>query len=122
MDFVKNITDKAKEVAVYAGDVAKTMAENAKANVQIATEHHNIDKAYRQIGEWYCNEHDGEYPEAIRDIAESIQVSLEHIRELQATPAEEDDVPPASVGGVVCPVCGTASDSHFCPNCGTKLD
>ena len=27
-----------------------------------------------------------------------------------------------SVGCRVCPACGTATDSLFCPNCGTKLD
>ena len=118
-EFFKNITDRAKEVAVYAGEVAKSAAETAKINVRIANENHNIEKAYKEIGEWFCNEHEGEYPEAIRDIVENIKAAKLRVAELKEQIGEDKE---ESVGTKVCPNCGTAAGSAFCPNCGTRLD
>ena len=122
MDTFKDFTDKAKEVVANAGEAVKNAAENAKAGVQIVAERRTVDKLYRQIGEWYYNEGSEGCPDAIRDIIESINASLERIREWQAARENAGEAFDVVADGTVCPVCGTAADSHYCPNCGTKLD
>ena len=117
------LTKKAKDIASLAADKTKDAAEQVKTNVAIAGEQREMDKNYRTIGEWFVNEYEGEIPEAIREMVETVNASKAKIAELEAAkekeePEEEEEEAPAQK---VCPVCGNASDSKFCPQCGAPM-
>ena len=125
----KDLAAAAGEFAVAAGEKAKDATEVAKINVAIASEQRDIDKNYRNIGEWFVNEYSGEIPEAVKDLVEAVAASKAKIAELEeqktavkseyAVEAEGAVVEPAAK---VCPVCGAESDSKFCPKCGAPMD
>ena len=108
-----------------AGEKAKDATEVAKINVAIASEQRDIDKNYRNIGEWFVNEYSGEIPEAVKDLVEAVAASKAKIAELEASkPVKEEAAPTAETeakAGKTCPICGTESDSKFCPQCGAPM-
>ena len=117
MAFLDDLSKKAKdlaaaagEFAVAAGEKAKDATEVARINVAIASEQRDIDKNYRNIGEWFVNEYSGEIPEAVKDLVEAVAASKAKIAELEA-----------GKPGKTCPICGTESDSKFCPQCGAPM-
>ena len=71
----KDLAAAAGEFAVAAGEKAKDATEVAKINVAIASEQRDIDKNYRNIGEWFVNEYSGEIPEAVKDLVEAVAAS-----------------------------------------------
>lgn len=123
MAFFDELSKKAKDVAAVAADKARDAASLAKINVAIAGEQREIDKNYRTIGEWFVSEYSGEIPDAVKDLVDAVAASKAKIAELEASkPAkeeEEEPVPPTNLK--TCPICGTASDSKFCPQCGAPL-
>ena len=66
MAFFSDLTQKAKDVAAVAADKAKDAAELTRLSVAIAGEQREIDKNYRNIGEWFVNEYEGELPDAVQ--------------------------------------------------------
>lgn len=118
------LTRKAKTVANKAADRTKDAAELVKLNVAISGEQKEIDKNYRAIGEWFVSEYEGEIPDAVREAVEAVNASKAKIAELEASkpvkeePAEAEEEAPA---GKKCPICGTESDSKFCPQCGAPM-
>jgi rubrerythrin len=114
--------DKAKDLAEVAADKAKDLSDTAKINVAIMNEQRELEKNYRAIGEWFVSEHQGDIPDAVKDVVDAITASKERIAQLEAdrpqkgSPAEESEVT-----FKVCPVCGAASDSKFCPHCGAPM-
>ena len=127
MAFLDELTRKAKDVAAVAADKAKDAAELTKISVAIAGEQREIDKNYRTIGEWFVSEYEGEIPDAVRDLVEAVNTSKARIAELEASkPNKEEaaevvveDAPTAAQK--TCPICGAASDSKFCPQCGAPM-
>ena len=121
MAFFNDLTQKAKNVAAVAADKAKDAAELTKINVAIAGEQREIDKTYRAIGEWFVNEYEGEIPDAVRDLVETVAASKAKIAELEASKIKE--AAPAEVIeiGKTCPICGAVSNSKFCPQCGAPM-
>ena len=121
----KDLAAAAGEFAVAAGEKAKDATEVAKINVAIASEQRDIDKNYRNIGEWFVNEYAGEIPEAGKDRVEAVAASKAKIAELEASkPVKEEAAPadePEAKAGKTCPICGTESDSKFCPQCGAPM-
>ncbi|MEG1594101.1 MAG: zinc ribbon domain-containing protein [Oscillibacter sp.] len=114
--------DKAQNVAAVAVDKAKDAAELTKITVSVASEQRDIDKNYRTIGEWFVSEYEGEIPDAVRDLVESVNTSKAKIAELEASkPAREEPPMEPVVTQKVCPICGAASDSKFCPQCGAPM-
>ncbi len=111
--------EKMKDIAGAAAEKAKAASDTAKVKVAIVTEQRELDKNYRAIGEWFVSEFDGEIPDAVRDVVAAINVSKAKIAELQA----RDEEPEAAEEHVLktCPVCGAASDSKFCPDCGAPM-
>ena len=126
MAFFDELTKKAKDVAAVAADKAKDAAELTKISMAIAGEQREIDKNYRTIGEWVVSEYEGEIPDAVRDLVEAVNAAKAKIADLEASkPSKSDDEEPLEAEEVpaqkVCPICGAASDSRFCPQCGAPM-
>ena len=76
-----NVSEKAKE----ASEKAKEVADSAKISAAIMAEKRELDKRYREIGQWYANEYAQEdFPEAIADVMKAVRDSQEKIAALQA--------------------------------------
>ena len=124
-DFAAVAADKAKDVAAVAADKAKDAAELTRISVAIAGEQREIDKNYRTIGEWFVSEYEGEIPDAVRDLVEAVNTSKAKIAELEASKpgkgGDDGDEIPEAPAQKVCPICGAASDSKFCPQCGAPM-
>lgn len=120
--------DKAKDVAYVAADKAKDAAELTKINMAIASEEREMDKNYRAIGEWIVNEYVGEIPEEIQQLVEEIKVAKGRIADLERSKprreersrVEDEPVYQAEIQRI-CPICGEAADSKFCPKCGAPM-
>ena len=125
MGFFDDLTKMAKDVATVAADKTKDAAEQVKLSVAIAGEQKEIDKNYRTIGEWFVNEYEGEIPDAVRELVDPVTASKAKIAELEASkPVKEEAAPadePEAKAGKTCPICGTESDSKFCPQCGAPM-
>ena len=125
MAFFDDLTKMAKDVATVAADKTKDAAEQVKLSVAIAGEQKEIDKNYRTIGEWFVNEYEGEIPDAVRELVDAVTASKAKIAELEASkPVKEEAAPadePEAKAGKTCPICGTESDSKFCPHCGAPM-
>jgi len=122
MAFFDELSKKAKDVAAIAADKAKDAAELARINVAIAGEQREMDKNYRTIGEWFVSEYSGEIPDAVKDLVDAVAASKAKMAELEAgkpSKEEEETVPPTHMK--TCPICGAASDSKFCPQCGAPM-
>ena len=114
--------DKAKDLAEVAADKAKDLSDTAKINVAIMNEQRELEKNYRAIGEWFVSEHQGDIPDAVKDVVDAITASKERIAQLEADrPQKNSPVEESEVTFKVCPVCGAASDSKFCPHCGAPM-
>ncbi len=114
--------DKAKDLAEVAADKAKDLSDTAKINVAIMNEQRELEKNYRAIGEWFVSEHQGDIPDAVKDVVDAITASKERIAQLEAgRPRKDSPVEESEVTFKVCPVCGAASDSKFCPHCGAPM-
>lgn len=120
MSFFDDLTKKAKNVAVTAGEMAKDAADSAKISAAILAEKREMDKNYRAIGQWFVCEHGEDVPEAVADLVAAVKASQEKIAQLQASRdkamAEEQEL-----SGSVCPVCGKISAAKFCPHCGAPM-
>lgn len=120
--------DKARDVATVAADKGREVTEKTRLSVAIAGEQREMEKNYRLVGEWLINEYDGELPEAVRELADSIAASKTRIAELEAQKADLKNDTVEAEGVVVeaatklCPVCGGESAGKFCPKCGAPMD
>ncbi len=112
--------EKVKDIAGVAAEKARAASDTAKVKVAIVAEQRELEKNYRAIGEWFVSEYEGEVPDAVRDVVAAINVSKARIAELK----ERDEEPETGAEEHVlktCPVCGAASDSKFCPDCGAPM-
>ena len=111
--------EKAKDLAETATEKAKAATDAAKVNMEILSEQREIEKNYRAIGEWFVSEFQGEVPDAVKDVVAAVNASKEKIAQLEASkkaePVEKSD------DAKTCSVCGTVSDSNFCPHCGAPM-
>lgn len=114
--------DKAKDLAGTASEKAKTAAETAKVNMAIMMEQRELDKNYKAIGEWFVSEYAEEIPEAVKDVVEAVNASKAKIAEMEASkPQKEEPIAEEEPAERVCPVCGVAANSKFCPECGAPM-
>ena len=69
------------------------------------------------------SEYQGEIPDAVKDVVAAVAASKERIAQLEASKPQKDEpvVDEEEVSFKVCPVCGAASDSKFCPHCGAPM-
>ena len=122
MAFFDELSKKAKDVAVVAADKAKDVADKAKINMAIAGEQREIEKNHCAIGEWFVSEYEGEIPGDVRALVEAVNAAKARIAELEAAKSEKDDRDDEpETAQKVCPICGAASDSKFCPQCGAPM-
>lgn len=117
--------EKAKDLAGTATEMAKAAIDTAKMNMEILSEQREIEKNYRAIGEWFVSEFQGEVPDAVKDVVAAINASKEKIAQLEASKkketAQEAEPVEKSDDAKTCSVCGTVSDSNFCPHCGAPM-
>ena len=115
--------DKARDLAEAAADKAKSATDAAKLNMAILTEQRELEKNYRAIGEWFVAEHQSDVPDAVKDVVAAVNASKERIAQLEASKPRKDEpaVDESEVTFKVCPVCGAASDSKFCPHRGAPM-
>ena len=123
MSFFDELTQKAKTVAGNVSEKAKEVADSAKISAAILAEKRELDKRYREIGQWYANEYAaGGFPEAIADVMQAVRASQDKISELQAEREKAENAEAiAAEDGNVCPVCGKISYARFCPHCGAPM-
>jgi len=118
-------TEKAQQVAAVAGEKANAVADKAKTEYEMASERRSMDKNYRAIGEWFVSEFQGEVPDAVKDVVAAVNASKEKIAQLEASKkketAQEAEPVEKSDDAKTCSVCGTVSDSNFCPHCGAPM-
>lgn len=117
--------EKAKDLAGTATEMAKAAIDTAKMNMEIHSEQREIEKNYRAIGEWFVSEFQGEVPDAVKDVVAAVNASKEKIAHLEASKkketAQEAEPVEKSDDAKTCSVCGTVSDSNFCPHCGAPM-
>lgn len=117
--------EKAKDLAGTATEMAKAAIDTAKMNMEILSEQREIEKNYRAIGEWFVSEFQGEVPDAVKDVVAAVNASKEKIARLEASKkketAQEAEPVEKSDDAKTCSVCGTVSDSNFCPHCGAPM-
>lgn len=117
--------EKAKDLAGTATEMAKAAIDTAKMNMEILSEQREIEKNYRAIGEWFVSEFQGEVPDAVKDVVAAVNASKEKIAQLEASKkketAQEAEPVEKSDDAKTCSVCGTVSDSNFCPHCGATM-
>ena len=64
----------------------------------------------------------GLIPEAVKDVVEAVNASKAKIAELEASkPQKEEPIAEEEPAERVCPVCGVAANSKFCPECGAPM-
>lgn len=89
-----------------------------------------MEKNYRAIGQWFVSEYEGEVPDAVKDVVAAIEASKAKVEEMEAALAAKSAADEEAVvkedGQVpelkVCPLCGTATNSRFCPECGAEVE
>ena len=117
--------EKAKDLAGTATEIAKAAIDTAKMNMEILSEQREIEKNYRAIGEWFVSEFQGEVPDAVKDVVAAVNASKEKIAQLETSKkketAQEAEPVEKSDDAKTCSVCGTVSDSNFCPHCGAPM-
>ena len=117
--------EKAKDLAGTATEMAKAAIDTAKMNMEILSEQREIEKNYRAIGEWFVSEFQGEVPAAVKAVVAAVNASKEKIAHLEASKkketAQEAEPVEKSDDAKTCSVCGTVSDSNFCPHCGAPM-
>lgn len=117
--------EKAKDLTGTATEMAKAAIDTAKMNMEILSEQREIEKNYRAIGEWFVSEFQGEVPDAVKDVVAAVNASKEKIAQLEASKkketAQEAEPVEKSDDAKTCSVCGTVSDSNFCPHCGAPM-
>lgn len=117
--------EKAKDLAETATEKAKAATDAAKVNMEILSEQREIEKNYPAIGEWFVSEFQGEVPDAVKDVVAAVNASKEKIAQLEASKkketAQEAEPVEKSDDAKTCSVCGTVSDSNFCPHCGAPM-
>lgn len=117
--------EKAKDLAGTATEMAKAAIDTAKMNMEILSEQREIEKNYRAIGEWFVSEFQGEVSDAVKDVVAAVNASKEKIAQLEASKkketAQEAEPVEKSDDAKTCSVCGTVSDSNFCPHCGAPM-
>lgn len=117
--------EKAKDLAGTATEMAKAAIDTAKMNMEILSEQREIEKNYRAIGEWFVSEFQGEVPDAVKDVVAAVNASKEKIAQQEASKkketAQEAEPVEKSDDAKTCSVCGTVSDSNFCPHCGAPM-
>ena len=117
--------EKAEDLAGTATEMAKAAIDTAKMNMEILSEQREIEKNYRAIGEWFVSEFQGEVPDAVKDVVAAVNASKEKIAHLEASKKKEtvQEAEPVekSDDAKTCSVCGTVSDSNFCPHCGAPM-
>ena len=122
---VAGAAEKAKDLAGTATEMAKAAIDTAKMNMEILSEQREIEKNYRAIGEWFVSEFQGEVPDAVKDVVAAVNASKEKIAHLEASKkketAQEAEPVEKSDDAKTCSVCGTVSDSNFCPHCGAPM-
>lgn len=123
-NLAETATEKAKDLAETASEKAKAATDSAKISMEILSEQREIEKNYRAIGEWFVSEFQGEVPDAVKDVVAAVAASKEKIAQLEASKPkkeEQEEEAPQETDIPQCPVCGAASQSKFCPECGAPM-
>lgn len=118
MDFVNEVSIKAKEIASVVKDKTSDFVETSKLKLDCVSINKSIEKKFQEIGELiYKLEKTGEQnDDAVAKLIEDIDKLSEQLDEINDKISERKGV-------LVCPACSFSnSDSHdYCSKCGTCL-
>lgn len=149
MAFFDKLGDKLTQTSQSAVQKTKDVAETLRLSNLISEKERRCGELYREIGQRWYAQLDGEAPEPFRAFAselKSLEAELDRLREsvrqlkgLQVCPAcgkeqpygtafcngcgEKLPEPPPPAAERRCPACGlpVAPDMLFCTNCGMKM-
>ena len=113
------------EVAAGTADAAVLDLTLANAMIGAGTDYASLKIVDELNAEEYgvAFRKGSDVPDAVKDVVAAVNASKERIAQLEASKPRKDEpaVDESEVTFKVCPVCGAASDSKFCPHCGAPM-
>lgn len=124
MAFLDGFGKKMAQAAQAAVEKSKDLAGIAKLNMDIAGQEREIEKTYKQIGEWYYKKFGVSGDPEAAEPAARIRKAEEKIDQLKAELAAQTGENEDKKPGKACPICGERAEegAKFCPSCGAQME
>ncbi len=115
-DLFKQISTTVSEAGKRGLEKSKELRDTAKISMEIRDRENSIQKAYRELGKAYYQDHRNDEEPAYDQIA-YIKAAFEEIGELKANKDEVRGIRRCSACGEIVP-----DGAAFCPKCGKRYE
>ncbi len=115
-DLFKQISTTVSEAGKSGLEKAKELRDTARISMEIRDRENSIQKAYRELGKAYYQDHRNDVEPAYDQVV-YIKAAFEEIGELKANKDEVRGIRRCSACGEIIP-----DGAAFCPKCGKKYD